>query len=200
MTRYNQKDWELEETLLFCCCVAGKNAVVTAERLDGFLKYSHQLCYGKSSQPPHYKPFSVLRKLFDWNYNVPEILRDCGLGCYNHRARTFKAIIDSDLDLRNCTVDELEKIPGIGMKTSRFFILHSREGAEVAIIDTHVLKHLRHVGYPIPEKVTLTSKRYRQYEQWFLTTWRSESTCTLAEYDLAVWNYYAGHGALEDIS
>lgn len=33
------------------------------------------------------------------------------------------------------------------MKTSRFFLLHSRENIKVAVLDTHIIKWLSHIGY-----------------------------------------------------
>ncbi len=194
MTRYRQTDHELEETLLFCVCAAGKNAMTSAKGLNEFLTRVYRFYEAGSWGVSPVGPFGHIRQLFADKMNVSDLIRQCGLGCYNQRARTFRALVDANLDLRTCTTDDLEKVPGIGLKTSRFFILHSRRDAGCAIIDTHVVKYLRYRGYPVPEKTTLTAKRYKQYEEWFLEAWRSAAPETsLAAFDLSVWNHYAGH-------
>lgn len=166
--------------------------MTTARALDKFLDQGHRLVYGDNYW--YYDPFAMLRSLSSKiGDRLPLMLKNCGLGCYNQRAYTFRALMNSDLDLQTCTVDDLEKISGIGPKTSRFFLLHTRENVQVAVIDTHILKFLRERNYPIPLKVTLTPKRYAQYEKWFIGIWMAESDLTLAEFDLKLWNWYAGH-------
>lgn len=191
MTRYNQDKSELEETILFCCSVAGKNAMTTSKLLDVFLRYAHD--YAFADPEPPYDPFDAIRGMFTVGINVALILKDCGFGCYNHRAKTFKQLVYSNIDLETCTTSDLEAISGIGMKTSRFFILHSRKDATVAPVDTHVCKFLKDQGIIKSAKVNLTPKRYLELEKAYIDLWKNKPDIPLAEYDLAVWNHYAGH-------
>jgi hypothetical protein len=123
MTNYERDDWELEEMIFFCVCVAGKNAMTTARGLESFLSVASFAAF-VDDEPP-WMPFKAIDWLFSHGINVAVLLKDAGIGCYNHRAQTFRELIKSDFDLKTCTVDDLETVKGIGMKTSRFFILHS---------------------------------------------------------------------------
>ncbi len=190
MTRYGQQDLELEETLLFCCSVAGKNAKTTARLLEDFLQWGH-LHLGLKS---HYSPFLMIRHLGYQFQDLPLILKKAGFGCYNYRAKTFRALALSGLNLKTCTAEQLQLIPGIGMKTSHFFLLHTREDVQCPVIDTHALKFLTDMGYPIQEEKALTKKRYQEYSEYFLECWGDHQNtfpCTLAEYDLGIWNHYS---------
>lgn len=195
MTRYGQGRGELQETLLFCCCVAGKNAMNTARGLERFLGRAGAF-FG--DHEGRYSPFQLVRLLVACDVDLPRAIMEAGLGCYNHRARTFRALVDSDLDLETCSVEDLEKIPGIGMKTSRFFVLHTRPGVEVAVVDTHVRKFLRDSGLAgMPRRGSVPPRLYRECERAFVDIWKRDhrDTKTLAEFDLMVWNAYAGHGS-----
>lgn len=194
MTRYGQSQDELEETLLFCVCVAGKNAMTTARLLDNFLSGASEYSFGVSKTP--YLPFASIATMFYDGVDVAARIKGCGLGCYNHRAKTFRELVYNDkLDLSTCSTEELEKTTGIGMKTSRFFILHSRKGAEVAPVDTHVKKFLRDRGIIESADISLTPRVYLELEAEYIKLWRKERRQgeTLASFDLAVWNHYAGH-------
>ncbi len=82
-------------------------------------------------------------------------------------------------------------IYGIGMKTSRCFLIHSRKNVQYAGIDTHMLKNLRAHGIEGVPKTTPTSKKlYRRLELEVLRL-SKEAGMSPAEYDLNVWNTYA---------
>lgn len=181
MTRYNLGIPELEETILFCACVAGKNAITTARAMDRFLSRLRD-DHGDHS------PFGLISRCGE---DMPEIIRSCGIGCFNKRARTFRELAASGLDLRTCGAADLEAIYNIGLKTSRFFILHTREDARVAVLDTHILKHMASLGYVVP-KSTPPKKLYVKLESEFLKL-ADQSGKTVAEYDLELWNHYSNH-------
>jgi thermostable 8-oxoguanine DNA glycosylase len=89
-----------------------------------------------------------------------------------------------------CNAEELEKIYGIGMKTSRCFLIHSRKNARYAGLDTHVLKFLRAKGVQDVPKSTPTSRKlYLRLEAEFLKL-SDESGKSVADLDLEVWNKY----------
>jgi endonuclease III len=119
------------------------------------------------------------------------LMKGSGIGCYNLKSRTFRELAHADLDLKTCTTDDLEKIPGIGMKTSRCFIIHSRQGARYAGLDTHILKFLRSAGVENVPKATPSSKKeYLRLEKEFLRLADLAGKAP-AVFDLEIWNKYS---------
>lgn len=181
ITNYNLTDAELEEVLLFWVCAAGKNGTTAARLLNNLLIDIHADTYG---------PFNAL-KLHGSIELIALELKEHGIGCYNHKARTIYELVNSDLDLRNCSAEDLESIYGIGMKTSRCFLIHSREDAPYAGLDTHMLKNLRKHDVPdVPKSTPTSKKQYKRLELEVLQL-SKEAGLTPAEYDLQVWNTYA---------
>lgn len=183
VTNYNQTTRELEEFILFWVCAAGKNGRTAARCLDGFLERVLGKLYG---------PFAAIDLMITSGYtrhDVASVMKDCGIGCYSSKARTFVELARSGIDLQKCTVSDLEAIHGIGPKTARCFLLHSRKGAQVAGLDTHILKHLRKLGHDVP-KSTPTGKKYLTLEKIVLSL-AEEAGMTPAQYDLHIWNSYS---------
>ena len=111
------------------------------------------------------------------------------------KARSFLelsvAVGSDELDLRTCSADDLEKIHGIGMKTSRCFIIHSRPGARYAGLDTHILKHLKACGVEnVPKSTPSSKKEYLRLEKEFLRI-ADLNNMTPAAYDLMIWNWFS---------
>jgi endonuclease III len=181
ITKYNRTREELEEFALFCVAVAGKNAGSTARALDDFLGQ-----YGTAKQP-----FKTVRHAIALEGpKFGEALRDCGFGCYNHRAKAFRSLVSSGLDLRTCDVKALEALYGWGPKTARFFLLHSRDNYRAACLDTHILKHLTESGVAdVPKSTPQSAKQYGRLEAEFLRL--VPPFMTPAEYDLSIWTKYA---------
>lgn len=185
ITNYDLEDHGLEEHILFWICAAGKNGRTAARCLDGLLNDIGGHDIG---------PFNAIKI---WGYYVhpetqegwPEMLRDNGIGCYNSKAKTMFQLAMSGLNLRTCSASDLESIYGIGFKTSRCFILHSRKDAQVAGLDTHMLKHLRALGYDAP-KSTPVGKKYLTLEKTVLSL-AKEAGMSPASYDLKIWNEYS---------
>ena len=117
-------------------------------------------------------------------------MKQCGIGCFNNKAITFNQLAFSNIDLMNCSVEELEKIKGIGMKTSRCFVIHSRKNANYAGLDTHILKYLRSLGHDVPLS-TPSGKKYVEIEKIFLSL-VEKSGKTLSEFDLSIWKEFSG--------
>jgi thermostable 8-oxoguanine DNA glycosylase len=169
---------DLEEFMLFCIAVAAKNAVTTAKILERFLVNWRHEGYG---------PFEAVR----W-FSQPALairLRQLGMGCHEMKSKTWLEIAHSDINLRRTTTEELERIHGIGPKTSRFFILHTQKNAQVAVLDTHILKFLRERGYDAP-LATPSGRRYAELEQVFLKECRKRRVSP-KEFDLKIWSKYA---------
>lgn len=184
LIRYDRTRPELEELLLFSVCVAGKSAGTTVGAMEKL--------YGALGMRPGASPFRALRRALDADVDLPQVLRGCGFGCFNQRTRTLRALLDAGLDLRTCGVEELERIPGIGMKTARFFLLYSRPGVRVAVIDTHIRKYLALRGHEVPERGGLGRSAYLRLEAAFLREYdRRGARLSLPEFDLAIWSRYA---------
>jgi 3-methyladenine DNA glycosylase/8-oxoguanine DNA glycosylase len=124
----------------------------------------------------------------DWKW-IENKLGDSGLGCWRRKSRTVRELCLRALNLKTCSIENLESIWGIGPKTARCFLMHSRKGMRVAGLDTHVLKFLGTKGIAVP-KSTPTGKRYKVLEEAFLKLC-DEVGKEPAEYDLEIWNKYA---------
>ena len=183
ITNYGLSDPELEEHILFWVCAAGKNGTTAARCLEKLLS---AITFNQQS------PFQIIRLVLSTKEPepLPDLMKWAGIGCYNHKARTFEELVHSKLNLRTCTPDDLEKIYGIGMKTSRCFILHSRRNAQVAGLDTHMLKYLTNLGISRVPKSTPGSKKLYKYLENEVLKLAREKGMTPAEFDLFVWNQY----------
>jgi thermostable 8-oxoguanine DNA glycosylase len=181
ITNYKLTTTQLEEIILFWICAAGKNGTTAARLLNNLII---------DIEADRLGIFNALRL-----YTTPDAialeLKAHGIGCYTHKARTIFELINTDLDLKTCTAEDLELIYGIGMKTSRCFLIHSRENVQYAGLDTHMLKNLRENGIEGVPKTTPSSKKlYRRLELEVLRL-SKEAGLSPAEYDLRVWNTYA---------
>ncbi len=182
-TKFDRTDYELEECLLFGLLVAGKNALTTSRLLDKFIS---DFNYGNDM------PFEIFRR-FNLN-DTPRLsvaLKDYGFGCYNNKAKGIHQLVRADLNLRTCSVNDLEKIHGIGMKTSRLFVLHTREDAQCIPLDVHILHYLKDLGYDVP-RATPSKKKYLTIEKICIELAnRSKKSCSA--WDLDVWRFYSGN-------
>jgi hypothetical protein len=181
VTKYNMTRPKLEEFILFWVCAAGKNGRTAAKCLDKLLSISNRKRH----------PFKYIRGILKrWGImGLESELLYAGIGCWQAKARTFKALAQSGLDLKTCTAEDLETIPGIGPKTARGFLLHSRPNQRLACLDIHLLRFLRDEGFDAPD-VTPPPKKYRELEAAFLKL-ADDRGVTPAELDLAVWTEYS---------
>lgn len=177
ITNFNRSDRELEEFMIFAICAAGKNANTTAKILNPFFDF----CERAFSRP--------IRHLASKG-DLPDYLKSKGIGCYNNRAETiyqlYKKIRANKDFLKTATVADLEAIYGIGPKTARFFIMHSRQNQRVAALDTHILKELKANGIEVPKSTPPAGKRYNELEKEFIKLADKEGM-HVADYDLMVW-------------
>ena len=183
ITNYYLTPLELEEHILFWVCAAGKNGTVTARLLNKLLLELDAYNIGS---------FNAIKQLGLWE--LSKTLKRNGIGCYNQKARTILELANSGLDLRTCTAEDLETIYGIGMKTSRCFIIHSRKNSNYAGLDTHMLKNLRmHNIQGVPFSTPTNKKLYKRLELEVLRL-ANESDMSPANYDLMIWNKYSIKG------
>jgi thermostable 8-oxoguanine DNA glycosylase len=190
ITNYNRTEAELEEFLLFAILVAGKKAEMQAKKLDSFLFQS-----GLCNMTP-FEAIEHLLKLGESRYytigNNPLVIcmKSHKLGQYKRLYNAFKGILDFKGRLSKVTIDELESVYGVGSKTTRFFVLHSRPNAQVACLDTHILKWMDGQGYKNIPKATPPKKKYAEIEKLFLQE-AIRHQMTPADLDLTIWKSYA---------
>ncbi len=176
VTNFKRTQSELEEFLLFCIVVAGKTAIIQAKKLNEFLTNDISLT-----------PFQLIKQQIKRKILLDKI-KEVKLGQYSRLERAFTQVIN--LDVFTCTVAELEGIIGIGPKTARFFILHSRANQKLAVLDTHILKWLRDELKLDTPKSTPNSKQYLILEQEFLNHCKKHKISP-ATLDLEIWNKYS---------
>jgi thermostable 8-oxoguanine DNA glycosylase len=185
VTNFERTDSELQIFWIYCTMVAGKNADQTASKLSKFL----------SRRPAEQTPFEYLR----------ENLNDLHSMLVAHRVgqyyRLEKCIRESlDLDLRVCDIHHLESVFGVGPKTARFFVLHTRRDAKCAVIDVHILRWLRqHQGGDkalearIPKATPQNRDLYRYFERMFIDLAQVYYPgIPLADVDLLIWIEQSG--------
>ncbi len=183
--KFDRTDAELEEWWLFSTLVAGKTAATQARLLEEFLRFARR---GNET------PFEVVAAypiVTDPFLHDPLLsyMKRARLGQYTRLVRCWRESLK--LDLRNDPVEVFEAIHGVGPKTARMFLMHSRPNQRLAAIDTHVLKHLAANGHTVP-KATPTGKVYRDLELKFLAL-ADAAGMTPADYDLQVWKSYANN-------
>ena len=195
ITNYNRNQYELEEFLLFCIVVAGKTAYIQAQKLNDFLvSVNTRLC-----MPEYINPFQSLKSAEQHGILMEEIQK-AKLGQYKKIYAGFKYISEHNLDLRKTTTDQLELVPGVGMKSSRFFLLHSDETYKdnIAILDTHILKFIKeNIDNRAPKSTPTIRVTYKYWEDVFLY-WCELNNKNVADFDLEVWKSYARVAKIEN--
>lgn len=180
ITSFNLSHDKLEEVILFWVCAAGKNGTTAARTLENLLA---------NWRKPGESAFQVVRIIAN-KTSLAEEMRKAGIGCFNNKAKSFIALANSGLDLKTCSVEELEAIPGIGPKTARCFLMHSRPNQQYAGLDRHILNYMSDCGISTP-KNTPTGKKYKDLEQQFLRLVKM-SKKSVADLDLMIWKVYSG--------
>jgi endonuclease III len=167
---------ELEQFLLFWILAAGKSGLRAGEIIN------------RISNEHDVPLFKSLRK-----YTLNGLIDLCiahGTGCQKIKAKAIFDVIHKDLNLHKCTIEDLEKVYGIGPKTARCFVVHSRQTARYACLDTHILKFLKIMGIKNVPKSTPTSKReYLRLETDFLAL-ADKYNYKPYQLDLLIWNEF----------
>lgn len=182
ITNFNRTNAELQEFLLFCVVVAGKKSDQQSKKLWSFLESVF------NNEDEEMTPFQKLKYLFASDC-FDEVLQESKLGQYTRIKKAFYQLLA--LDPQICTLEELEAVEGVGPKTARFFLLHSRPNQEFAVLDTHVLKFLSSLGFSVP-KATPPKKLYGKIESWFLDYARALNLRP-ADLDLTIWKSFANN-------
>jgi thermostable 8-oxoguanine DNA glycosylase len=180
ITNFERSQEELEMFWLFCILVAGKNADWAAVKLQDLFK----------NKKPFQTPFQFLSERQTDLHNILVVNK---VGQYK---RITSAIEQSlNLDLRTATLDEFLSIFGVGPKTARFFILHTRRNAECAVLDTHILKWMRTIVLESIDVPTSTPP-VKEYDKWEKMAIKMMKVfykgISLAEADLMIWTQMSG--------
>ena len=188
VTDYNRNEWQLQEFLIYCVCVAGKKSEIESPKVRKFCmdaRFGHGLT-----------PFELIRKLLSVSSveedGLMQHLKKYKIAPYQQRYNSFKDIVTLlDGDLREVTIDQLQEVRGISTKTSRFFLTHSREDFDEPVLDTHILRFLTDFGYKdVPQSTPQNPKVYERLSKLFRSIARFEGK-SVTDFDLEVWTKYS---------
>lgn len=173
----------LQEYALFSLMVFNKNADQTAKKLERFLTW----CRGRSQTNGH---FAAIRQKLK-THSAFDLVKEFKFGNTTIKSNGLEKLVNAKLDLWTCTPDDLETIPGFGMKTSRFFILHTQENARCACLDTHILQWLKYYTDEDVPKSTPSRGKYLRLEKMFLNI-ADAMGIHPAILDIRIWNKQRG--------
>lgn len=174
ITNFNLNKDELELNIIFWILSAGKNGHTSAKCLNNFLNYFSKITNKKS-------PFEIISLL----KNLPLSLKEFGIGCYNNKSKTILSLINKKFNLKDCSIEDLESVWGLGPKTVRCFLMHTRENQKLAGLDRHILSFLKELGYDVPNQ-TPNKKQYKKIEKIFIDI-AEKLNKTPSELDLEIW-------------
>ena len=182
ITDFNRSQADLELFAVFAVCVAGKKAQQTADKVNEHFR-------DVQTPTKQLTPFETIKSLVGANI-FGGYLQHAKFGQYKRIYRALRDLAESSIDLKTCTVEDLEAIHGIGPKTSRFIIMHSRPNQRLATLDTHILRWMRDQGIETPKATPQSKKLYKELEQKFLTLC---DKCAIlpSQLDLKIWKQYS---------
>jgi len=188
VTDYNRNEWQLQEFLIYCVCVAGKKSEIESPKVR---KFCLDPRFGF-----HLKPFDLIKKLLGVSSveedGLMQHLKKYKIAPYQQRYNSLKDIVTLLPDnLSEVTLDQLQEVRGISTKTSRFFLTHSRADFDEPILDTHILRFLRDQGHDqVPESTPQNPKVYAKVATLFkaIAIARKQSVTDL---DLQIWTEYS---------
>lgn len=191
VTNYNRTQSELQEFLLFCINVAGKKSAVEAPKLELFLERVRNIT-------GHDAPFDGMTKLYftrpdrhnrDDN-RLLEIMHWAAISPYKQRYNSYCDVLKLG-DLRTVSLTRLLQVRGIGLKTARFFLSHSRENFDEPMLDTHILSFLRDQGYKgAPKSTPQNENTYYYFANIFKNIARILGK-SVTDLDLEIWKQYS---------
>ena len=182
ITDFNRSQADLELFAVFAVCVAGKKAQQTADKVNEHFR-------DVQTPTKQLTPFETIKSLIGANI-FGGYLQHARFGQYKRIYRALRDLAESSLDLKTCSVEDLEAIHGIGPKTSRFIIMHSRPNQRLATLDTHILRWMRDQGIETPKATPQSKKLYKELEDKFLTLC---DKCAIlpSQLDLKIWKKYS---------
>jgi thermostable 8-oxoguanine DNA glycosylase len=186
VTNYNRTQYELEEFILFCINVAGKKSAIEAPKLEVFIERAKDITKETT-------PFNCIKKLIKLG-RLNEIMHWAKLSPYAQRYNSYVAVAKIK-DLQSVTLNRLLQVPGIGLKTARFFLSHSREDFDEPMLDTHILRFLRDQGYVDAPKSTPSNENTYHYFANIFKNIARQLGKSVTDLDLEIWKQYSGTAA-----
>lgn len=186
ITKYDRTDKELEDFWIFCWFSKAANAKQLGDKLNSF--FDHFDFVFEDMGLENLSRFQQIRVALR-NDLLRDCLSDFKLGKYESFIKGFWDF--QMLDLRECSLGELESIHGVGSKIARMFLLHSRPNQKYLCLDTHLLKEAKKLG--IIENITPPNKKqYLEIEENFISYLLSlNPDIDFAKFDLNTWSNYA---------
>ena len=184
ITKFDRTQADLEWFLFFCISTAGKNAEVQSRKINEMIDQTQKMkvyqdtgiysipnaiyykCHYENWETKIPSPASP-KTCSEWIAQASNVFK---IGKYDLIRKSSKFIIKNGIHHRldSVTLEELLKIPGVGNKTARFFLMHSRPGFTGAVIDTHIHGWLEKVCQTDLPKPTTTAK-YQSLERLWLS-------------------------------
>ena len=183
VTNYNRTQYELEEFILFCINVAGKKSSIEAPKLEVFIERAKDITKETT-------PFNCIRKLIKLG-RLNEIMHWAKLSPYTQRFNSYVSVVTIN-DLQTVTLNRLLQVPGVGLKTARFFLSHSREDFDEPMLDTHILRFLRDQGYKDAPKSTPSNVGIYNYYANVFKMFARILGKSVTDLDLEIWKKYSG--------
>jgi len=183
ITNFSRTTAELQAFFLFGLFCAGKNSDYASKCLARLL-----------NQYEGDTPFEILKNLGETG--VHNALVASRIGQYGRLTKAISQAIQ--LDLHTCSLEDLMNVHGVGQKTARFFLLHTRSNIKCAVLDTHILKFMRDNGVDAPESTPTSVKQYETLEKQFLFLINIIFPfVSVADVDLIIWKKYSGRSDSE---
>ena len=183
VTNYNRTQYQLEEFILFGINVAGKKSSIEEPKLEVFIERAKNITKETF-------PFNCIRKLIELG-RLQEIMHWAKLSPYKQRYNSYVAVSKIQ-DLRTVTLNKLLEVAGIGLKTARFFLSHSREDFDEPMLDTHILRFLRDEGYKDAPKSTPSNVGIYSYYANVFKMFARTLGKSVTDLDLEIWKKYSG--------
>lgn len=183
---FNRNNRELEAFFIFTVFVAGKTARIIKRKSHCFYRDLVFSILENNKIKNSEGVFDYIKQIS--NEHILFLLKKHKIGRYTFLIKFFDYIKNNYIDLFNCTIQDLEKIPCVGKKTSRFFVMYSKETNNIAILDRHILTYLN--KFKITDiKNTPTGKMYDDLEKQFIYIFEKYSNFkgNLYDFDLAIW-------------
>ncbi len=143
MCRATGEAWADDAFFIFALLVAGRGARGMVPKLEALLAHRTRWPTPRELE----RPGRMVRRW--WKAGLIDgMLRGVGTGQYGRigGALGWWAATGLDVASGGLTVEELERVPGVGPKSSRFFMLYRRPRVRVAVLDRHILHFLRDCG------------------------------------------------------
>lgn len=177
ITNFNRTNRELQIFWMFCIFVAGRNSDFAASKVSQIM----------AKIPENKLPFDEIAQI-----DIRNMLVANKVGQYNRIAKALEQSFK--LNLTTATLDDLLNIFGVGPKTARFFLLHTRKNCECAVLDTHILKWMRLKGFHmVPDTTPQKAEDYKYWERIFISRAKAcYPNLSIAEADLLIWSQMSG--------